>query len=410
MRSISTLLLSALLSTQLIAGGFQVNLQGQKQTGMGHTGTGLLLDASSILFNPGALSFLDSVRCISFGSSFIIPRTQYLEPAPGTYTAETEHHIGTPFTLYAAFAPKQRSKMYLGLGIYTPFGSRVQWPNDWKGQFLIREIDLKTIFIQPTVSYRLNDKLGIGGGPIVAIGGFSLRKGIPVQDSSGYYGEGLLEGNATGFGFNAAVYYRPNKKLSFGLDYRSQVKVNVKSGDANFTVPSSLEQYFPSTSFSAEIKLPQTISFGIGYALNKKLTFAVDINFVGWQCYDSLKIDFKDTTSKLQNIHSARMYKNVLIYRIGAQYKISKMVTARMGAYFDSSPVNAGYLTPETPDANKIGITAGSSILIGESVSIDLSLLYIESMKRTDTNLETQFSGTYKTRAVVPGLGLEFIF
>jgi long-chain fatty acid transport protein len=86
------------------------------------------------------------------------------------------------------------------------------------------------------------------------------------------------------------------------------------------------------------------------------------------------------------------------------------MVTARLGAYFDSSPVNDGYLTPETPDANKIGITAGCSIRISDLVNLDLSFLYIEAMKRTDTNIETQFGGTYKTRAVAPGFSLEFLF
>jgi long-chain fatty acid transport protein len=391
-------------------GGFQVNLQGQKQTGMGHTGTGLLHDASSILFNPGALCFLDSVNNIILGSSFIIPRTQYLEPAPGTYTEQLVPHVGTPFTVYAAWKFHRKSAIYYGLGIYTPFGSRVQWPDGWKGQFLIREIDLKTIFIQPTVSWKVNDKLGIGAGPVFATGGFSLRKGIPVQDSTGVYGEGFLEGKASGFGFNAALYYRFNDRASIGISYRSQVKVNVKHGDAEFKVPSSLEEYFPTTHFTSSIKLPQTISFGSGYHFNKKLTFALDVNYVGWKCYDSLKIDFEDTTSKLQNIHSARMYNNSFIYRLGAQYKLNDLLTLRMGAYFDSSPVGDGYLTPETPDANKIGITAGATIALGYFVHLDLSFLYIESMKRTDTNLETQFSGTYKTRAVAPGFALEFLF
>ena len=94
-----------------LAGGFQLNLQGQKQTGMGHTGTGLLLDNAAILFNPGAVSFLDSLRGISFGGSFIFPRTTYLEPAPGTYTSQIEKNIGTPVTLYAVFKFKKNGKM-----------------------------------------------------------------------------------------------------------------------------------------------------------------------------------------------------------------------------------------------------------------------------------------------------------
>src|ERR1041385_3489342 len=313
-------ILLLLLPAVLRAGGFQVNLQGQKQAGMGHTGTGLLLDQACIFFNPGALVHLDTVYGVYAGSSFIILRRQYLEPARDVYNEETEHHIGTPFALYAAYKVRSKDNMYLGLGIYTPFGSKVQWPDDWKGKFLIREIDLKTIFIQPTFSYKVNDKLGIGAGPIFATGGFLLRKALPVQDSTGQYGEGTLEAKAMGFGFNAWIYYKLNEKISLGFDYRSQVKLTVRNGDASFTVPPSLAQYFPATHFTSAIKLPQTISAGLGFAVNKKLKIAVDLNYVGWHCYDSLKIDFADTTSKLQNIHSARMYKNVFIYRVGAQY------------------------------------------------------------------------------------------
>jgi long-chain fatty acid transport protein len=104
------------------------------------------------------------------------------------------------------------------------------------------------------------------------------------------------------------------------------------------------------------------------------------------------------------------MYQNTFIYRIGAQYQLKEKWAIRMGAYFDTSPVKAGYLTPETPDANKIGITFGTTFNVTKKVHIDASLLYIEGMKRTDTNLETDFGGTYKSKAVVPGISLEYVF
>lgn len=396
--------------TTSFAGGFQVNLQGQKQTGMGHTGTGLLLDNAAILFNPGAVSFLDSLRGISFGASFIMARTMYLEPYPGNYTARIVKHTGTPFTVYAVYKFKKTAKWNVGLGIYTPFGSKVQWPDDWKGQFLIREIDLKTIFIQPTASFKINDKLGIGAGFIYATGGFSLRKGIPLQDSTGAYGEGRLEGKASGYGYNAGIYFKPTDKLSIGLDYRSEVKVKVAGGSAEFDVPSAVDQYFPTTTFSTQLRLPQTITLGFGYVATQKLKLALDVNYVGWRSYDSLVIDFADNTDNLADIHSPRLYQNSFIYRIGAQYALKEKWTLRAGAYFDSSPVKAGYLTPETPDANKLGLTCGVTFNITKMIHIDGSLLYIEGMKRTDTNLETDFGGTYKSKAVVPGISLEWNF
>lgn len=397
-------------SAVLIAGGFQVNLQGQKQAGMGHTGTGLLLDNSSILFNPGAVSFLDSLRGLSFGASLIFPRTIYLEPYPGTYTANIEPHVGTPITLYAAFKFKKIEKLTGGIGIYNPFGSRLEWADDWKGQFLIREIDLKTFFIQPTLSYKINEKFGIGAGFVFATGSFSLRKGVPIQDSLAEYGEGKLKGNASGMGFNAGIFFKANEKLSIGFNYRSQVNVKVEEGTAEFAVPNSVSEFFPQTTFSTQLRLPKTISLGIGYVLNAKVKLAVDVNYIGWSSYDSLIIDFAENTTKLADIHSARMYGNVFIFRIGGQYQLTDKWTVRLGTYYDMTPVKAGYLTPETPDVNKIGITSGASFRVTKRVNLDLSFLFIEGLKRTDTNIETDFGGTYKSRAFIPGFSLEYLF
>lgn len=410
MKKLSLLAIIILVSSStLLAGGFQINLQGQKQTGMGHAGTGLCLDNASILFNPGALSFLDSLKGIYIGASFIMPKSTYADYAT-RYVAHPVKHVGTPFTLYANYQFKKAKKLQCGLGIYTPFGSKVQWEDDWKGQFLIREINLKTIFIQPTVSYKIHEKIGIGLGFVYATGSFALRKGVPLQDSSGNYGEANLEGKASGYGFNAGIYFKANDKFSIGIDYRSEVKVSVASGTADFETPSSLDYKFPTTTFSTQLRLPQVATLGLGYSINNKFKLAFDINFVGWKSYDSLIIDFADNTDALKDVHSARMYKNAYIFRLGAQYKLNEKWTVRLGTYYDMTPVQAGYLTPETPDADKIGITAGASFNITKKIHIDASFLYIEGKKRTDTNLETDFTGTYKTRALVPGISLEYVF
>lgn len=395
-----------LISFQLaFAGGFQVNLQGQKQTGMGHAGIGLALDNASILFNPGALIFCDSLGSVAAGASFILPRTVYLDPN-STYTAQTINHTGTPFTFYASTKFKKNSPLSFGFGVYNPFGSRVQWEDDWKGKFLLREINLRTFFYQPTISYKVNNKLGIGFGYIYANGDFSLRRALPLQDSLGNYGEANLSGKATGQGFNIGVYYQATEKLSIGLDYRSAVKVKVEGGTADFTSPSAVSHYFVNTTFNTQLNLPFYTGLGIGYALHPKIKLALDINYVGWKAYDSLKIDFANNTDKLNDLASPRLYKNTFIVRLGAQYKVTENFTVRAGAYYDQSPVKSGYLTPETPDSDKIGLTTGFTITIANFFYTDFSLLYTEGRKRTDTNIETQFDATYKSKAVIPGINI----
>jgi long-chain fatty acid transport protein len=402
-----TLFLFVLLFTiKANAGGFQVNAQGIRQLGMGHTGTGLGFDAGTLFFNPGACRFLPCRFNVSAGSTFLIPRTQYLEPSPGVYTETMVHHVGTPFNLYALWNPSGKLyKFSFGLAVYTPFGSRAQWPDDWKGQFLIREIDLKTIFIQPTASWKINEHFGIGAGFVYATGSFDLRKGIPVQNSSGEYGEAKLHGAASGIGFNSGIYF-VSGNFSAGVSYRSSVKVKVENGSADFTVPSSLTDYFPQNTFSTSITLPQVISGGLGYTLNK-WKFAVDVNAIGWHSYDTLRIDFTTNTDKLEDVHDARCYKDAMIFRAGAQYSLNEKIQLRAGAYYDMTPVQDGYLTPETPDANRIGITGGASFDFG-NFSADIALLYIEGMKRSDTNIETGFSGTYKSRVIAPAFGIQY--
>jgi long-chain fatty acid transport protein len=405
----TALILMIALPLYVQAGGFQLNLQGQKQTGMGHTGTGLLSDASAVLFNPGGLSLLDSSLNINGGFNLLFPRVRYLAPYPGNYRAETVHNIGTPFHFYVASKIEGSKRFSFGFGIYTPFGSKQQWEDNWIGQFLIREIDLKTICFQPTFSVKITDELGIGAGFVLATGSFGLRKGIPAQDSTGAPGEAVLNGRASGFGYNAGIFYKGKSGFSAGFDFRSSVLAKIIDGSAEFSVPSSLGSHFPSTTFNTSIRLPFTATLGLGYTAEQH-RFALDVNYVGWSSYDSLVIDFAENTEKLTDSRSPRNYKNSFIFRLGYENRFNERFTFRAGAYFDMTPVQDGYLTPETPDVNKLGLTCGASIRLKKGFSLDFSILYIEGMKRTDTNLETQFGGTYKSRAFIPGTSLSFVF
>lgn len=402
-------MLLGLLSNYLYAGGFQVNLQSVRQTGMAHTGTGILQDNSLIFFNPGGVALLDSVQGINLGGSFIFPHVEFNDPG-GNYTANPEKHVGTPFHAYANFRFKKFSALHFGLGVYTPFGSRLQWADDWKGKFLIQEINLKTIFIQPTLSYRINKNMGIGFGFVIARGSFSLRKGIPLQNKEGEYGGADLSGDARGQGFNAGFFYRINSKFAIGISYRSKVKASISDGVANFTVPASVGEFFPNTTFNTGLDLPSVSNLGLSYSLTEKIQLAADVNYVGWSSYDSLIIDFKDNTDKLADVRSARAYENSLIIRGGVNISPTERIQIRAGMYYDFSPVQNGYLSPETPDSDKIGISAGFSIKATKWMSIDGAFLFTKGATRTDTNLETRFEATYKTRSAIPCIGLRIQF
>ncbi len=387
--------------------GFQVNLQGQKQQAMGSAATAFAQDAATLFYNPGGAVFLDKSEII-LGGTPTFARGKYLD-ANTNATAVTTSPTSYPFAAYGVFGFKKVERLKLGLAIYTPFGSTVEWEQGWTGRFALTRLQLQAIFFQPTVSFKITDKLGIGAGFVYSHGKVNLQKDIPVMDNSGNYGHAELNGAAGGFGVNAGIYYKPIEKLSFGLTYRSQVNMKVDDGEATFTVPAAVASNFPSGKFTSELPLPQVITFGVGYKLNDKLNFAADVNFVGWKAYDTLAFDYEQNTASLIDTKSARNYKNTYALRLGAQYKVTDGLTVRLGISYGVTPVQDGYATPETPDADRVSYAAGLGYRFGDHFSIDASFLFT-ALERKDTNLETNMSGTYRTNVCAPGISFSYKF
>ncbi|MCU4155821.1 outer membrane protein transport protein [Carboxylicivirga sp. A043] len=394
-----------MVSFQLFAEGYQVNLQGNRQTGMGHTGAGLMLGASSMHFNPGALSFMDKKYEFSLGVSGVISNNTFQKQAPSVYEAKSDNPVGTPFYFYGA--TKLNDKLAVGLSVTSPYGNTLKWGDDWDGKYLIQDISLRAIFIQPTLSYKINDKLGFGIGLMAVNGNVDLNKALPVQ-YSGQDATVNISGNTWAFGFNAGVSYQATEKLSLGLSYRSEVMVELDEGDADFSVPASLAGLYPDTKFKSELPMPANITFGVGYMVNDKLLLAADLQYVGWSSYESLNFDFE--AESVPDSYNARDFENTMIYRLGAEYSLNDKAQFRAGIYYDSTPIPEDRLTPETPGTNKIGMSLGFGYKISDKLSLDASLLYIHGEKREDGYEPTDFYGTYYTNAVIPGIGLNYSF
>jgi long-chain fatty acid transport protein len=185
--------------------------------------------------------------------------------------------------------------------------------------------------------------------------------------------------------------------------------MSVESGDATFTVPAALAANFPNGNFKATLPLPQVLTLGIGFMPNSKLSFALDINYVGWKAYDTLAFDYEMNTTSLKDTKSPRNYENSLAFRLGGQYKVTEKIAARLGIAYGMTPVQNGYQTPETPDANRINYTIGVGYNLGKGFGADASFLFT-TLKREGTNIETQLNGTYKTNVCIPGLSLHYNF
>ncbi|QJD96914.1 long-chain fatty acid transporter [Mucilaginibacter robiniae] len=391
------------------AQGFQVNLAGQKQIGMGHTGTGLVQDGAAVFFNPGAVAMLPQ-NYVQAGTSPLLFKSVF----NGTGTTNeyrTANKIATPFEGYAVYGPKS-APWKVGLGVYTPFGGLTDWGSNWQGKYVLESLNLKSIYFQPTLSYKITNYLSIGAGFVYDRGIVDLKRAIPLADANGQDGQAKLSGSGHGYGWNAGIFLKPLEKLSIGVSYRSKVTTTISKGDAIFTIPSSLQAMFPQpNTFYASIPLPATTSVGLGYYPNKQWTIAADASFVNWSVYKSLDFDYANNTSVLADTHSPRDYKNAVSLRGGAEYKginnLSKWAI-RAGGGYTSAAAQAGYVTPEVPDAKRYYLTAGLGYKAASHLDIDFSFEYEHLFSRTQTNMESNLSGTFKSNVYIPGISLAY--
>ncbi len=413
MKKILLVITASLIALTSYAEGYQVNALSAKQLGMGHAGVALKLGAQSLWFNPAAAAYQNSRFDFSAGVTAIdatatFSQNNYIDPVR---TWESDNDISTPIYFYGNY--KVTEDLAVGVSFNTPYGSSMNWGDDWVGAHLVQDINLSSYTLQPTVSYKfLNDKLSVGVGLMMSWGNFDLSRSLfqvgsttnniiagsltaagmgqyaPIITSAGNTAlvSAELGGDAAmQMGVNIGLMYDINERWSLGASYRSKVLMKVTDGEAELDYANdNVESVLQATglipqleegTFKAELPLPSVFSFGAAFRPNADWEFTAEFQFVGWSAYENLNVSFNEEELKLQDINSVKNYSNTIMARFGTQYKATDWMTVRAGFYLDESPVRSDYLNPETPSMTKAGYTCGFSFMPTRerNLSIDIS-------------------------------------
>ncbi len=388
------------------AGGFRVSLQGVKQLAMAHT-SAHAEDASVAFFNPAGISFIPAKLSVAAGGFGISNKITYQNTSTLQQT-ETDNPLGTP--IYAAVAYKIMDNVSVGFSFSTPFGSTIEWPNDWEGKEIVQKLELKSYFFQPMISVKLAPWASFGASYIYAKGKVDWTKALTQ-----YGGQlNLLDDSATGHGFGFGFYFQPDNKWDVSLAYRSPVDMKAKEGKATFMVPSSLLSNFNggSDNFKATLPLVDEYTVGVTYKVTPKWLISADYNYHGWERYSKLTLDFNTVAAGNQPNDptvsvSPKNFKNTSSVRIGTQYAFNDMIFGRLGWYYDQSPYADKDFIPETPSFDNYVITGGVGLKFNK-LGVDLSGAYAMPKSRTFNNTYLNFAGQAKANVFYFGLGLSY--
>ena len=312
-------------------------------------------------------------------------------------------------------APINRS-VTVGVGINAPFGLVTEYDDDWLGRFQAIKSDIKTINVNPSVSWRVNDTFAVGVGidwqridaeltnrinysaALVQAAGQAVdRQLIPAalvpqiaQLTTGLSSKAKVDGDDTAWGWNIGFLWDVTPQTRVGAHYRSSIDYDV-SGNVSFdhptlpTLPAPLAPVvgllagnvngaLANGGVHASVKLPDIANLSVFHRLNERIDLMADLQYTRWSVFKELT--FVRSTGQLLST-TPENFDDAWRVSVGATYHWNDAWSFRGGLAFDQSPVNTQDRTPRLPDADRVWIAIGAQYKFNRNLALDAGYVYI---------------------------------
>ncbi len=279
---------------------------------------------------------------------------------------------------YAAFSVSPDLK--LGLSMNGPWGMVTDYGSDWVGRYHGVRSDLRTYNFTPTVSYRLNPTLIVGGGVQIQYAKAKLSSSIDAGLLTGipalagrFDTMGDLIGDSWGVGMTAGVLYQPVKGTRVGLSYRSSVYHELE-GSSYFTGPPLPRSPFQNQAIKAKLVTPDVVSLGAYHDLNDRWAIMSDVQWTNWSRFRELNVTFANPALNSRTIEN---WKDTWFFSVGSAYKATDALTLRVGAAYDQGAVDTEHRSPRIPEADRMWLSIGAGYKVTDSLQLDAAYSHV---------------------------------
>ncbi len=406
--TLATICMMVLLPGTAGAASFQILEQSPALQGTSFAGTASSgADASTVFFNPAAMSMLDGNR-ITAGGNLIMPEADFdndgsTNPGGSPLAGPDDKTDETGFVPNFYYVRPINEQWTFGLGVNAPFGLSSSYDEDWVGRYHATDSELTLLNINPTFAFRANERvsLGIGlnyqmidatlenevdsfaacvggGGGLAACGGAHGGPGNRSSDSSA-----KIEGDDDDITLDLSMLFQVNEATRVGAVFRQGGDFTLE-GDADFdrsttcagdpfcngalmTLEGDIE---------ADVDIPDVLTVSVSHMLDNRWTLHGDISWTKWSSIDQIEIVNQDNGQTVSTLDLD--YDDTMRYAFGATFHDGGPWTWRGGIAFDEAPqTDPEHQTPRVPDEDRTWLSAGFNYAISPTSSIDVGYTHI---------------------------------
>lgn len=396
----------SLSNHQSFAAGYSTNLTSTSGLGNIYAGsvTGIH-DISDMFYNPAITSDLkhkEFIASVSYVDMKIDPDNVSGNFSSGTQATGTEvKNAGVNKAVPALYlATPLNDKIAFGLSITSPFGLSTKYDKNWIGRYRAIESSITTFSINPSLSYKINEKLSVGAGVQAQHYEALLTKAVRT---SGADALGKLHGTDWGYGYNFGVSYQPSDQLKFGASYRSKI-------DYKITCVTQVADLGLYSDFHAKTTTPESATIGASFKLNKKTTLAYDGTWTRWSRLQSIVANAHQDARL--NYKANFNWHDSFLHSLGANFTLNDKWLIRSGVAYEKDAVSDSGREPRVPTGDRVSLGFGFNYKIAESWAIDAAYVHqffktVTSSITDSTTTVNSFEARYKTKINVFSVALK---
>jgi long-chain fatty acid transport protein len=399
-------------STSALATGFRLPDQDAFATGRGEAFVATADNPSAIYYNPAGISQLEgqNIRGGIYGI--------YLDPMYTPNGSSTTYHnqkkLAAVPQLYYTYTPKE-GMLSGGIGIYSPYGLAVDWPQKTGFRTVGFYGALTYITINPALALKLSDNLSIGAGLTINYAKIDLRQGIvwPAQNNDGV----KFGGDGWTAGYNLGGLWKINDQFSLGATFHSGTKVDLQGhvSDHNNVAVGPFPAFRERSPASATLPTPLNAVFGISYRPTEHWNVEFNADYTGWNSLQTVMIHQENTSAVLpQNIPLTFNWQPSWYYEFGGTRYFDNGWHVSAGYIFNENAMPDAHYTPLVADEDRHFLSVGVGHK-GKTFNFDVAYQFGFAADRKVSGSGTSAAGqtadgTYNfiSHAVIGSVGLNF--
>jgi long-chain fatty acid transport protein len=356
------------------AGGLFLSEIGTPDLGLASAGyAARAQDASTVFTNPAGMTRLDESQLLVgvqpiYAHEVFTPNNQTTTGGTDGGNAIIPLPGASIFFVYSL-----TPDLKLGIGNCTYFGGALEYNTNWVGRYYLQGATILGSSLLPSIAYRVNKWLSVGGGFNIMVGYLKERVGINTLLVRNSDAQMSVKDWTAGIGGDIGVLVEPDSKTRFGIQYLTPVSLDFSDVPHFSGLGPGLVHLFKKRGiFGAPLDLsmtvPQSLLFSAYHEFTSRFALMGNVGWQNWSQFGNLGIGIN--SAKPHNATVNLRYQDTFDVALGTQFKVSDPLMLSAGFAFDNSMVSSTSRTVAAPIGNQWRFGLGAQYALNKAMTL----------------------------------------